>query len=231
MPALRVLVVEDNLDLAANLLDYLEASGHIPDCASDGLEGLRMASGNEYDVILLDLTLPRLDGLALCRALREAGCATPVLMLTARDSLEDKIAGLESGADDYLVKPFAMREVEARIRVLARRGQLAAVRRTLQVGDLVFDTEALKVSRAGRTIALPPIPLRLLERLMRASPRVVPRAELERAVWGDDPPDSDALRAHLHVLRSAIDRDAPHPLLHTMRGLGWKLAEERDDAR
>jgi DNA-binding response OmpR family regulator len=230
MPALRVLVIEDNLDLAANLLDYLGASGHIPDCATDGVEGLRMASGNEYDVILLDLTLPRLDGLALCCALREAGCPTPVLMLTARDSLEDKIAGLESGADDYLVKPFSMREVEARIRVLARRGQPAALQRTLRVGDLAFDTEALKVTRAGRAIALPRIPLRLLERLMRASPRVVPRAELERAVWGDDPPDSDALRAHLHVLRTAIDRDAPRPLLHTMRGLGWKLAEERSDA-
>ncbi|HTY99913.1 MAG TPA: response regulator transcription factor [Rhodocyclaceae bacterium] len=223
---LRILVVEDNGDLAANLVDYFEAKGHLVDAAGDGLTGLRLATAQVYDVIVLDLVLPGLDGVSLCRRLRqEAGRTVPVLMLTARDALEDKITGLEAGADDYVVKPFALREVEARIRALARRAQGTSPRQRLQVGDLAFDTATFQVSRGEHAIELPPIPLKLLETLLRASPRVLAREELERAVWGDAPPDSDALRAHLHVLRSALDKPFVKPLLHTLRGLGWQIAD------
>jgi DNA-binding response OmpR family regulator len=223
--ALHILVIEDNPDLAANLVDYLQARGHVVDAAGDGCVGLNLAGTRDFDVILLDLILPRIDGLALCRQLRgKLGKTTPVLMLTARDSLEDKIAGLEAGADDYLVKPYALREVAARIQALARRAGSAAHRKSLTVADLSFDTGTYRVVRAGSVIELPPIPLRLLEALMRAAPRVVSREDLERAAWGDAPPDSDALRAHLHLLRNAIDKPFAAPLIRTLRGLGWQLA-------
>ncbi len=224
--SLRILVIEDNPDLAANMIDYLTARGHVVDAAGDGQTGLRLATTGDFDVILLDLILPRLDGISLCRRLREdAGKTTPVLMLTARDSLEDKIAGLEAGADDYLVKPFALREVDARVRALARRAGSAPARGRLTVADLAFDAATYRVVRDGMAIDLPPIPLRLLEALMRASPRVLSREELERAAWGDAPPDSDALRAHLHILRNAIDKPFRQPLLQTLRGIGWQLAD------
>jgi DNA-binding response OmpR family regulator len=222
---LKILVVEDNPDLAANLIDYLEARGYLVDAAGDGLTGLHLASTQSFDVILLDLILPGMDGIALCRRLREErGRTTPVLMLTARDTLDDKIAGLEAGADDYLVKPFALREVVARIEALARRAHAAVTQGKLRVDDLTFDTATFQVTRAGKDIVLPPIPLRMLEALMRASPRVLVREELERAVWGDAPPDSDAVRTHLHLLRAAIDKPFAQPLLHTLRGIGWQLA-------
>ena len=222
---LNLLVIEDNPDLAANLIDYLGGRGHVVDAAGDGLTGLRLAGSRQFDVILLDLILPGMDGITLCRRLREEfGRSTPVLMLTARDSLEDKITGLEAGADDYLVKPFALREVAARVEALARRAQAVLPNSRLHVADLEFDTATYHVRRGGVTVDLPPIPLRLLEALMRASPRVLSREELERAAWGDAPPDSDALRAHLHILRSAIDKPFARPLLRTLRGLGWQLA-------
>lgn len=227
MGTLKVLVIEDNQDLAANLVDFLGTKGHAVDAAADGLTGLHLALVNDYDVITLDLVLPGMDGITLCRKLREeAGCRTPVLMLTARDSLEDKIIGLESGADDYLVKPFALRELEVRLRALARRASDQNRQQRLQVGDLEFDTGTFRVTRGTREVKLPPIPLRMLELLMRASPRVVSREEIERAVWGDSPPDSDALRAHMHVLRSGIAHPGEAPLLHTLRGHGWQLAPE-----
>ncbi len=221
--SLRILVVEDNPDLAANLVDYLTAQRHIVDAAGDGTTGLRLAERLDFDVILLDLMLPRLPGLDLCRRLRRRGRTTPILMLTARDTLDEKIAGLEAGADDYLVKPFAMREVAARIQVLARRARRTTAGSALRVGDLVLDTESLSVSRDGIAISLPRIPLRLLEVLMRAAPRIVTREDLERAIWGDAVPDSDALRSHMHVLRGAIDKPFARPLLRTLRGLGWQL--------
>jgi len=220
---LKILVVEDNPDLAANLVDYLSARGHLVDAAGDGLTALHLAGTENFDVILLDLILPGMDGITLCRHLRErTGTATPILMLTARDTLDDKIAGFEAGADDYLVKPFALREVAARLP--ARRAQANVAQGELRVADLCLDTATLRVTRGGREIALPPIPLRMLETLLRASPRVLGREEMERAIWRDSPPDSDALRSHLHLLRAAIDKPFDQPLLHTLRGLGWQIA-------
>ena len=224
---MRILVIEDNHDIAANLFDFFEARGHAVDLAGDGLSGLHLATVNTYDAIVLDIMLPGLDGFTLCRKLRqEARLATPVLMLTARDSLDDKIAGLESGADDYVVKPFALREVETRLRVLARRaqGELGPV--VLKAAGLAFDTGTYRITRNNRLIELPPIALKLLETLMRQSPRAVPRQELEHAIWGDTPPDSDALRAHMHILRAAVDGAGETPLIHTLRGIGYRLASD-----
>ena len=221
---LKVLVIEDDPDLAANLVDFLAARGHLVDAAGDGVTGLHLATTHSFDAILLDLILPGIDGITLCRRLRnEAGNTTPVLMLTARDTLEDKVAGLQAGADDYLVKPFALREVEARLHALARRANVSTLHGELRVADLSFDPRSLRIVRAGTVIILPPIPLRLLEALMRSSPKVLSRDDLERAAWGDAPPDSDALRAHLHILRNAIDRPFPLPLIRTLRGLGWQI--------
>ncbi|MGD8842387.1 MAG: response regulator transcription factor, partial [Gammaproteobacteria bacterium] len=213
---MHLLIIEDNPDLVENLSDFFEARGHTVDIAYNGLTGLRFARENRYDVIILDLMLPGMDGLDVCAGLRAEECHTPILMLTARDTLADKLKGFECGADDYLVKPFALPELEARIGVLLRRGGEPATRRRLVVEDLSFDLDRLRVERAGRRIVLGPTPMRILEVLMRRSPGVVRREELERAVWGDNPPDSDALRAHMHALRSAVDRDSSVPLVHTL---------------
>ena len=224
---MKILLVEDNRDLALNLFDYFETRGNTMDMAADGISGLHLAASNPYDILILDVMLPGIDGLTLCRRLREAGKHTPILMLTARDSLDDKIVGLEAGADDYVVKPFALREVEARLHALVRRTQVREGRGVLRVGDLSFDPDTRKVMRGSRVIELPPIPLRILEMLMRYAPRVLPRGELEQGVWGDSPPDSDALRAHLHILRSAIDRRADTPLIRTHRGVGYQISDEQ----
>ncbi|HWS13672.1 MAG TPA: response regulator transcription factor [Rhodocyclaceae bacterium] len=227
MAALNILVVEDNRDLAANIVDYLEERGHRVDAAPDGVAGLRLAAAGDFDVIVLDLTLPRMDGLTLCRRLRgEAGKPTPVLILTARGTLDDKAAGFDCGADDYVVKPFELRELEMRLHALARRTRAGEGLRLLQVADLSFDLAALRVRRGERAIELPAIPLRILELLMKRSPQVVWRREIEQAVWGDSPPDSDALRVHIHTLRAAIDPPGAAPLLHTLRGVGYRLAED-----
>jgi DNA-binding response OmpR family regulator len=223
--SLHILVIEDNPDLAANVCDFLEAKGHVADAAGDGITGLHLAITKSYDAIVLDIVLPGMDGLTLCRKFREeARRNTPVLMLTARDALDDRVAGLECGADDYVLKPFALRELEARLKALVRRARQDVTAGALKVGDLEFDPAVFTLRRGSRTITLPPIPLKLLEVLMRASPRVIKREDLERAVWGDAPPDSDALRSHMHTVRSAVDRPDEPPLIHTLRGVGYRIA-------
>lgn len=222
---MHLLLIEDNRDLARNMFDYFEPKGHAMDLAGDGVSGLHLAASNPYDAIILDLMLPGIDGLTLCRRLRESGKQTPVLMLTARDSLDDKIAGLEAGADDYVVKPFMLREVEARLNALVRRAQAREGPRTLHIGDLSYDPGTLKVVRSNRTVELPPIPLKILDLLMRNAPRVLSRDALERGIWGDSPPDSDALRAHLHILRNAIDKPSDKPLIRTLRGIGYQISD------
>jgi len=224
---LHVLLIEDNPDLVANLADYLEGRGHSLDIAYNGFAGLGFALEHPYDAVILDLMLPGMDGLEVCERLRAAGQTLPVLMLTARDGLEDKLEGFASGADDYLVKPFALRELEARLLAIVRRsGQGSEAGERLRVADLELDVGTRRLTRAGRGIELAPIPMRLLEVLMRRAPKVLSRAELERTAWGDEPPDSDALRAHMHLLRQAIDKPFPKPLLHTVRGFGWRLGED-----
>ena len=222
---MRVLIIEDNPDIAANLGDYLEDHGHTVDFAGDGITGLHLAVVNDFDSIVLDLALPGMDGLDVCRKLRsEAGKDTPVLMLTARDRLEDKLAGFETGADDYLVKPFELQEVEARLHVLAGRGRRRNSRE-LNVGDLNYNLDTLNVSRGDEDIYLNPIGLKLLHCLMEASPNVVSRAELEMEVWGEEMPDSDSLRVHIHSLRGAIDKPFGSNLIQTRHGIGYRLVE------
>lgn len=226
---MHLLLIEDNPDLVANVADFLEGRGHSLDIAYNGFAGLGFALEGHYDALILDLMLPGIDGLEVCARLHASGQAPPVLMLTARDALDDKLAGFASGADDYLVKPFALAELEARLLALVRRTQAGTpgqTRERLRVADLELDLSTRRLTRAGRPLDLPPIPMRLLETLMRRTPSLVSRDELVRAVWGDQPPDSDALRAHLHLLRQIIDKPFPCPLLHTVRGFGYRLGED-----
>ncbi len=221
---MRILVIEDNTDIAANLGDYLEDRGHTVDFAADGITGLHRAVVDRFDAIILDLNLPGMDGLEVCRKLRqEAHKDTPVLMLTARDALEQKLAGFESGADDYLVKPFALQELDARLGVLLRRGRGAS--RVLTVSDLEYNLDTLEVVRAGKSITLNPTALKILQVLMEASPAVVTRQDLETRVWGEELPDSDSLRVHIHGLRAAVDKPFGRPLIQTRHGIGYRLVD------
>lgn len=225
---MHILLVEDNRDLAANVGEFLESRGHVVDYAADGLTGLHLAATNRYDALVLDLGLPGIDGLALCKRLREdARSNVPVLMLTAKDTERDKLTGFDVGTDDYVVKPFSLAELHARLKALARRaGSRAEV---LQVADLRFDIRTLIVRRGGQRVNLTPAGLKLLERLMRVSPGVLSRQDAERVIWGEDTPDSDsALRGHIHALRQALDQGFEPKLLHTVHGVGYRLTQ--DDA-
>lgn len=221
---MRILVVEDNRDILTNVLDYLTLKGYSVDCAQDGLVGMHLAVTEHYDLIVLDIMLPGIDGLQFCRKLRDDALRdTPIIMLTARDALEDKLQGLKAGADDYLLKPFALSELVARIESVTRRSH--GRKRLLQVADLSFDLDTLQVSRGGQPLKINPTGLELLTILMQKSPAVVRREVLEDALWGDDSPDSDSLRSHIHQLRQAIDKPFSTPLLHTVHGIGYRLCE------
>jgi len=223
---MRVLIVEDHRDIAESVGEYLEQRGHAVDYAQDGLAALRLATQQAYDVVVLDRLLPRMDGATLCARLRgEHGLVAPVLMLTALDTVQDKVAGFDAGADDYLVKPFELAELYARVTALHRRASNRITNPQLTAGDLTLDTRTRELRRNGRPIALPPTLGKLLEHLLRNGHRIVPREELEYLLWGDQPPDQDFLRAHMHKLREAIDREHPRKLLHTFRGVGYRLAD------
>ena len=221
---MRVLIVEDNADIASNIGDYCEARGWTVDYAMDGLVGLHLAGTEPFDVIVLDLGLPALDGLELCRRLRTQGrIETPILMLTARDTLDDKLVGFRAGTDDYLVKPFALQEVEVRLNALSRRGK-GVQTRVLDVGDLEYNLDTLEVRRRGKLVQLNPTALKILQALMEASPAVVTRQDLETRVWGEELPDSDSLRVHIHGLRAVIDKPFDVPLIQTRHGIGYRIA-------
>ena len=226
MTSMRILIVEDNPDILANLYGFLEPKGYTVDSARNGYGGMALASENTYDVIVLDVMLPGLNGLELCQKLRcELHVQTPVLMLTARDSLDDKVAGFDSGADDYLVKPFSLVELDVRLKALARRaGGQHAFSPALRFGGVVFDPDQQDASRDGARVVLTKTGYVLLRCLMAAAPRIVPREALEQAVWGDHRPESDALRTHIHALRQAIDKPFDIPLIHTVPGVGYRLA-------
>ena len=225
---MRILLIEDQRDIAANIWDYLEHRGFVMDHAGDGAAGLRMALDGNYDVIVLDLGLPKLDGMDLCRALRAAHRDTPVLMLTARDTLDDKLTGFAEGADDYVVKPFAMKEVEARIRALYRRGRQQQGE-TLRLADLSLDPVNRVAERAGQRLALTHAGFTLLEALLRRAPNLVRHAELAHALWGESGGDIATLHTHLSVLRAALDRPFATHLLHTVHGFGYRLADAPDE--
>lgn len=221
-----ILIIEDHQDIAEMVVDYMQHKGFEVDYAADGITGLHLAVTNPYDAIVLDLMLPGLDGLEVCKKVRsEAKNDTPIIMLTARDTLDDKITGLESGADDYLVKPFAIQELEVRVRTLIRRYKGQIAKEVLEIADLSLDTSTLTVTRNKQTLNLTPIALKILTILMRASPAVVSRNELERQVWGHVLPDSDTLRSHLYNLRKTIDKPFSCQLLQTLQGNGYKITD------
>jgi DNA-binding response OmpR family regulator len=225
---MHLLLIEDHQDLADNVCEFFAAHGDQIDHENNGLNGLNRALDNAFDAIVLDVMLPGLDGLSICRQLRQAGrTRVPILMLTAKDLITDKVDGFEAGADDYLVKPFSLAELDARLKALVRRASGAPpAPRWLQVGDLKFDLDTLEAERGGERIKLNPTTRRLLMVLMQNSNRVVTRAELERELWGDHPPQGDFLRAHMHALRAAIDKNFSVKLLHTIHGTGYRLSAD-----
>jgi DNA-binding response OmpR family regulator len=226
---MRILIVEDDKSIATNLYDFLEARGHVVDAAADGVTGLHLAITHDFDAILLDLNLPGMDGMTLCRKLREeAGKDTPVLMLTARDTLEDKLEGFQHGADDYLVKPFSLREVEARLTALYRRHTGRVARRELKVGELSFDPRTLSIRFGDKPVKLPPKAIRLLELLMSQPDRVFSRAELETALWGEPQESSDTLRSQMYVLRRSLAAAAGYDPIETVHGIGYRLSSTRE---
>jgi DNA-binding response OmpR family regulator len=227
----RLLIIEDNPELVANLYGFFEPLGYVLDDARDGAAGLHLATQNDYDAILLDLMLPRLDGMALCRKLREEfQNPVPVLMLTARDPVDDRVQGLALGADDYLVKPFSLKELDARIKALVRRAQGLQVQGTLTWEDLQVDTLTPRAWRQGHPVALTRSTHKLLLRLMRAAPATVRKQEMEYLLWGDDPPESGALRTHIHELRQLVDKNFAPALIETVHGIGWRLQRTRQAA-
>lgn len=227
----RLLIIEDNPELVANLYDFFEPLGYVIDDARDGATGLRMATQNAYDAILLDLMLPRLDGMTLCHRLREEfQNPVPVLMLTARDPVDDRVQGFALGADDYLVKPFSLKELDARIKALVRRAQGRQVQGTLVWEDLQVDTRAPQAWRQGRSINLTPTTHKLLLSLVRAAPDVVRKQEAEYLLWGEAPPEGGALRTHMHDLRRQIDKNFTRALIETVHGIGWRLHTPQEAA-
>ncbi len=224
---MNILLIEDSPDLASNVGEFLESRGHTVDYAMDGALGLQLATHARFDVAVLDLNLPRLDGLSVCRRIRESpSVSLPVLMLTARNAESDKLKGFEAGADDYLTKPFSLPELLARLEAILRRSRdTSTTGSVLQVADLALDVRSLMVNRAGQPVSIAPTPLRILEILMRSAPSVVTRLQLESAIWGEAPPDSDAaLRGHIRALRIAIDPPGLPRLLHTIHGTGYRIA-------
>lgn len=222
----RVLIVEDNRDICANIAAYLEKHSYILDFAFDGISAMQLALSNPFDIIVLDLMLPGMDGLSFCQKLRaDAKLETPVLMLTARDTLDDKLKGFAAGADDYLVKPFALQELHARLQALYKRRH-GRTGNLLTVADLTLNRSTLQVHRAGQRVELNPAGMKLLQRLMEQAPSVVARDTLETLLWADEPPDGDALRSHMYKLRQAIDRPFDSPLIHTVHRIGYRIAEE-----
>lgn len=220
----RLLIIEDNPELVANLYAFFEPLGYVLDDARDGVTGLRLATENDYDAVLLDLMLPRLDGMELCRRIRQDfQNPLPVLMLTARDPVEDRVQGLAIGADDYLVKPFSLKELDARIKALVRRAQGKQVESTLAWGDLQVDTRTPVATRQGHSISLTPTTHQILLALTRAAPAVVKKQQLTYLIWGDDPPESGALRTHIHDLRQQLDKKFTPALIETVHGIGWRL--------
>ncbi|MEZ5551405.1 MAG: response regulator transcription factor [Pseudomonadales bacterium] len=225
---MSLLLVEDHMELAETVGAYLESSGYTLDYAADGVNAMHLAVTQSFDAIILDIMLPGINGLEVCRRLRtEARLTTPIIMLTARDELDDKLEGFDVGADDYLVKPFALPELEARIEALVRRHRgLAAV---YSVGELEMNVETLEVTRAGASVQLSKTLFGILRILMRESPRFVSRETIEREIWGDDRPDSDTLRSHLYNLRQAVDQPFDYPMVETRSGQGYRVNARQAD--
>ncbi|HEV2399666.1 MAG TPA: response regulator transcription factor [Candidatus Sulfotelmatobacter sp.] len=223
---MKLLIVEDEVRMADLLRKGLSEEGHVVTCASDGGEGLTLAKSYEFDVIVLDVMMPKISGYEVAKRLRNEKVRTPILMLTARDSVPDIVQGLDSGADDYLTKPFSLDELIARLRAVKRRA-LAAEGTHLQVADLMLDPASREVLRAGDRISLTRTEYSLLERLMYRSGKVVSRHALIESVWGFDREiEENTLDAFMHLLRNKIDSPGREKLIHTVRGVGYLIRSD-----
>ncbi|MCC7363240.1 MAG: response regulator transcription factor [Dehalococcoidia bacterium] len=223
---MHLLLVEDERRLAVAVRRVLEEEGHVVDMTGDGADALAQAEAEEYDVIVLDVMLPSMDGYEIARRLRSSGDPTPILMLTARDSIKDRVTGLDAGADDYLVKPFALAELLARIRALGRRNHMGngAESNVLSVGDLELDLRAREALRDGKRIELTTKEFALLETLMRHPGQVLTRSQLLDLVWSYDLlTESNIVDTYIHYLRNKIDRDFDQKLIRTVRGAGYSI--------
>jgi DNA-binding response OmpR family regulator len=227
--SLYILVVEDQQSIAQNIANYMEDKGHVLDFAAQGNQGLELALANHYDLVILDLNLPVMDGLEVCKQLREqANHHVPIIMLTARDSIDDKISGFTLGADDYLTKPFSLEELEVRCFALSRRHLLQTSDR-LTFDQLIIERKRQKVSRCGKTLELHTMGYRILIILAEAYPQVVSRSKLSQKLWGDEPTESDSLRSHIYQLRNMLDKPFDYPMIKTMHGIGFVLDVKNDD--
>ena len=223
----NTLLVEDNVSLAQTMIAYFDLEGIDCDYASNGSQGLELALLNDYQVILLDINLPRINGLEVCEMIRKQGVDIPVMMLTARDSLEDKLAGFDAGTDDYLVKPFELSELVARVKALFNRRSLHSMK--LEVGPLVMDLSLKTICREGQKLKLTPTCWKLLEILMRGSPNVVSREKMQNAIWTEpDLPDSNVLKVHLYKLRQQVDKPFSIKLIQTVSSHGVVIRVPND---
>jgi two-component system, OmpR family, copper resistance phosphate regulon response regulator CusR len=224
---MRLLVIEDELKLSQYLHKGLSENGHVVDLANDGIEGRRLATGGEYDLVLLDIMLPGVDGFGVLTAMRSAGRRTPVLMLTARDKVEDRVRGLEQGADDYLVKPFAFSELLARITALGRRGApTAAAPTVLSLADLEIDLVSRKAARAQQRLDLTAKEFNLLALLLRRRGQILSRTTLAEQVWDMNfDSDTNVVEVAVRRLRAKLDDPFDDKLLHTVRGMGYVLED------
>lgn len=223
MPKPLVLIVEDNSDIRQNIVEFLESKGYRTDNTDDGMKAFGLISINSYDIVVLDWMLPGLSGIELCRKIKQKGLSLPVLMLSAKAMAEDRIEGLESGADDYLTKPFYLKELQLRIEAILRRSK-GEDKILLRVADLEMDINHMLVTREGKPIRLTPTSFKMLRLLMQNSPGIVTREMIEQEVWDGNPPDSDSLRTHLHSLRNAIDKPFNKQLIKTVVGFGWCIS-------
>ncbi|MBU84263.1 MAG: DNA-binding response regulator [Alcanivorax sp.] len=231
MENLSILLVEDHRQLAQTVVEFLEQEGATVDYAGNTSLARELVQEHHYDLMLLDVMLPGEDGYSFCQYLRkDLALDLPVIFMTSRDQLEDKLEGFDRGGDDYIVKPFALPELAARVSALIRRQRREVTANTLQVADLELDPARQEVRRDGQLLKLSPTAFRILRILMRESPRVVSREQLEHELWGDLVPDSDALRSHLYNLRKAVDKPFDNALLNTLPGVGFSIQEDRPSA-
>ena len=221
----KILLVEDNREVAGLLFDYFESMGMELDYADNGELGLQLALSENFDLILLDLMLPRMDGLTVCNKLREAGNNTPVLMLTALDNREDMLKGFEHGADDYLTKPFDLEILEARMHALVKRYRGQVANTVLSFGSLKIDQKTRQAFREGKLLALNPTTYTILEALCHKAPEILTRQEISEKLWQEKEPNNDVLRSHIYQLRNQLDKPFAQPMLTTLPKIGFRLED------
>ncbi|MAC48020.1 response regulator transcription factor [Oceanospirillum beijerinckii] len=223
---MKLLLVEDHQDIAGIIFDFFELKGYVLDYACNGQQGFDLARDNHYDLIILDVMLPRMDGYTVCKKLREQGIDTPILMLTARDTREDTLAGFEQGADDYLVKPFDLEILEARIKALTRRRLGQTATKAIRFEQLTLDINTHSLNRGDCRLSLNPTQFTILKLLIMRAPEVVSKEEIVHTLWGEDEPEGNVLRSHIYQLRNQIDKPFSHHYLKTVPKVGYQLIGE-----